>query len=145
MQVNSVDRSPNWRPSGVDSHSTGASRQAPERQPSVAVPVTVAAVGLSDAHASANAPPKPVPDTQGVTVEFSNKDWTIKQAQTEKPKDPPPKPVYQQLLEQLQSMWRASGNAVEVLEEVNKAVNPVKLAQDPIVYPDPKSRKVSSA
>lgn len=88
--------------------------------------------------------PDPVPDTRGLTAEFSNADWTIKPAPSEKPQDPPPEPMYQRLLEQLQSMWRASGNAVDVIAQASQSTTPHKRVQEPIVYPDPKARKVSS-
>ena len=144
MQVNSVDRSPNWRPTGADLYSTGVSRPAPEHpasgpnpEPGAVAPSSV--VALSSASAKARAPDQaaPVPTASSV-------DWTAKKPLVETPEVPPIKPVYVKLIENLQAMWRASGNAVEVLDEVNKAVNPARLVQGPLVYPDPKLKKVSN-
>ncbi|MEI8327245.1 MAG: hypothetical protein WCH44_18150, partial [Betaproteobacteria bacterium] len=74
---------------------------------------------------------------------ISNVDWTAKKPLVEIPEVPPVKPLYVKLIENLQAMWRASGNAVEVIDEINKTVNPAKLVTGPLVYPDPKVRKVS--
>lgn len=144
MQVNSVDRSPNWRPTGADLYSTGASRPAPERQLNLAqadtaIATTTAALGANSAVAAR----KSAPDEPTAVVDISNTDWTIKKPVLEKPEVPAPKPLYLKLIENLQAMWRASGNAVEVVDELNKTVSPAKLTQEPVVYPDPKLKKVS--
>lgn len=89
---------------------------------------------------------KPVePDVPSVVLDIPSNDWTLKKPVVEKPEIPPPKPLYMKLIEHLQSMWRASGNAVEVLDEVSKTASPAKLVQEPLVYPDPKLKKVSGS
>jgi hypothetical protein len=152
MKVNSVDRSPNWRPSGVDLYSTGASRPTPERKNNLATnnpSDTVAAASVLPAN-SVDAGKKTGPDTPVPAAQISNTDWTVtatgveKSDQTEKTENPPPKPMYMKLIEHLQAMWRASGNAVEVVDELSKTVNPAKLVQPTLVYPDPKLKKVSN-
>ncbi len=51
------------------------------------------------------------------------KDWTIHRPQTEQVEDPPPKPLYQVLLDHVKSMWNASASAVQ-LDQVNNQTNP---------------------
>ena len=144
MQVNSVDRSPNWRPTGADLYSTGVFRPAPEHAASAPNPEP-AAVSASSVLALSSASTKArAPDQAAPVPTVSNVDWTAKKPLVETPEVPPIKPVYVKLIENLQAMWRASGNAVEVLDEVNKAVNPARLVQGPLVYPDPKLKKVSN-
>jgi len=144
MQVNPVDRTPNWRPTGADVGSTGVPRQITERHAPAAPAGNNAGVVVSPAVAAGvESTKKGAPDEPTPVVEISNYDWTIKKPVVENPEVPPRKPLYLQLIEHLQAMWRASGNAVEVVDEVNKAVNPAKLVQGPLVYPDPKLKKVS--
>lgn len=149
MEVNSVTRSPNWRPTGADLYSTGASRPAPERVHVVAISAgtggAVAPALASGVMSSIEAARKAELDAPVHVTDSSNVDWTIKKTEAEKTEQPPPKPLYLKLIEQLQAMWRASGNAVEVVDELNKTVNPAKLAQGPLVYPDPKLKKVSNS
>ncbi len=149
MQVNSVDRSPNWRPTGADLYSTGASRPAPERQQNLANPATVnplpAQAQVQGGGATSGVRKPAEPDASSAVLDLPSTDWTIKRPVVEKEEVPPPKPLYMKLIEHLQAMWRASGNAVEVLEEVNKTASPAKLVQEPLVYPDPKLKKISGA
>jgi hypothetical protein len=95
--------------------------------------------------ASADAAKKVDAESSASVTELSGHDWTLKKVAVEKTENPPPKPLYMKLIENLQSMWRASGNAVEVVDELNKAVAPAKLVQPPLVYPDPKLKKVSKS
>ena len=125
-------------------YSTGVSRPAPEHVasgvgPGAAAPAASSIVALSNASAKEKAPDQAAP-----VPSVSNVDWTAKKPLVETPEVPPVKPVYVKLIENLQAMWRASGNAVEVIDEVNKAVNPARLVQGPLVYPDPKLKKVSN-
>lgn len=87
------------------------------------------------------APDKPsAPDTP-------NRDWTeVKKKDTvEEPPEPPKEPIYKQLLELIQSMWRASGSAIEIAQEVNKMTLQERMAQqvknEPLTYADPKVKR----
>lgn len=155
MQVTSVDRTPNWRPPGTDLNSAGVTRSAPERpanpttlnltKPETKPASSVESVSLSAAGLSAASkklqPDQPLP----TAADTEARDWTIQKPEVEKPKQefPPPEPLYKKLMEHLQSMWRASGNAIDVVDEINKATNPTRSIMDPLVYPDPKQKKVS--
>lgn len=87
-------------------------------------------------------PDKPsAPDTP-------NRDWTeVKKKETvEDPPEPPKEPIYKQLLEFLQSMWRASGSAIELAQDVNKTTLQERMAQqarndEPLTYSDPKVKR----
>lgn len=79
--------------------------------------------------------------------DVSNRDWTeVKKKETAKePPEPPKEPIYKQLLELIQSMWRASGSAVEVAQDINKMTLQERLAQqvknEPLTYSDPKVKR----
>lgn len=80
-------------------------------------------------------------------------DWTMSDQQKEKPKvqEPPPRdpPVYQQLIDVVQSMWRASGQAVQLAEVVNNTTLDARLNQQvppprqaqPLTYTDPSVKR----
>lgn len=81
--------------------------------------------------------------------EAPNRDWTeVKKKETvEEPPEPPREPIYKQLLELIQSMWRASGSAVEVAQDINKVTQQERLAQqvknEPLTYSDPKVKRTA--
>jgi hypothetical protein len=76
-----------------------------------------------------------------------NRDWTaVKKKDTvEEPPEPPKEPIYKQLLEFIQSMWRASGSAVEAAQDINKMTLQERMAQqaknEPLTYSDPKVKR----
>ena len=76
-----------------------------------------------------------------------NRDWTEvkKKEAVEEPEEPPKEPIYKQLLEFIQSMWRASGSAIEAAQEVNKMTLQERMAQqaknEPLTYSDPKVKR----
>lgn len=79
--------------------------------------------------------------------EVVNRDWTVvkKKDTVEEPPEPPKEPLYKQLLEHIQSMWRASGSAVEMAQEINKMTLQERLAlqakNEPLTYSDPKVKR----
>lgn len=87
-----------------------------------------------------------VPDKPSAP-DVGNRDWTeLKKNETvEEPPEPPKEPIYKQLLEFIQSMWRASGSAVEMAQEVNRMTLQERLAQqvknEPLTYSDPKIKR----
>ena len=122
MQLPPVDRSPIWRPQGADLYSTGASGAVPVRPINAANPVE--SMDRLGEGAVVKTPDKPsAPDTP-------NRDWTeVKKKETvEDPPEPPKEPIYKQLLEFLQSMWRASGSAIELAQDVNKTTLQERMA-----------------
>ncbi len=89
------------------------------------------------------------PDTPS-SPEAPHRDWTESElkAQDPKPPEPPPEPISKQLLEFLQSMWRASGSVIDVAQDVEKTTLAERLAQqassEPLTYcdySDPKVRR----
>lgn len=140
MQLPPVDRSPIWRPQGADLYSTGASGAVPVRPVNAANPVE--SMDRLGEGAIVKAPDKPSdPDAP-------NRDWTeVKKKETvEEPPEPPKEPIYKQLLEFLQSMWRASGSAIELAQDINKTTLQERLAQqvkndEPLTYSDPKVKR----
>ena len=139
MQMPPVDRSPSWRPQGADLYSTGASGAPPVRPINPSNPVE--SMDRLGEGAIVREPDKPsAPDV-------ANRDWTeVKKKETvEAPPEPPKEPIYKQLLELIQSMWRASGSAVEVAQDINKMTLQERLAQqvknEPLTYSDPKVKR----
>lgn len=145
MQMPPVDRSPNWRPQGADLYSTGASGAVPVRPVSGVMPVE--STDRLGEGVTLREPDKPS------DKDMSNRDWTEveKKAkeEAEKAKEPPPEPIYKQLLEFIQSMWRASGSAVEMAQELNKNNPQDQMARDqknqPLTYSDPKVKRTGGA
>ena len=140
MQLPPVDRSPIWRPQGADLYSTGASGAVPVRPINAANPVE--SMDRLGEGAIVKAPDKPS------APEAPNRDWTeVKKKETaEEPPEPPKEPIYKQLLEFLQSMWRASGSAIELAQDINKTTRQERLAQQvkndaPRTYSDPKIKR----
>ena len=142
MQLPPVDRSASWRPQGADLYSTGASGAVPVRPINAANPVE--SMDRLGEGAIVKTPEKPSDPDQG------NRDWTEvrekkeNKAILEPPKDPP---LYKQMIEFLQSMWRASGSAIEIAQDVNKTTLAERMAQqaknEPLTYSDPKIKRTS--
>ncbi len=63
------------------------------------------------------------PGRPGSEAATAPKDWTIHRPAPEKVEDPPPKPVYQMLIEHIKSVWTASASAIQ-LEQVSNQLTP---------------------
>ncbi len=161
MQLPTIDRNPNLRPSGVDVASSGANRVIPVApvNPSVSAnpsivptpsvvdlvnPALKTAEGES-IYASVSDPGRP-----GSEAATTPKDWTIHRPVAEKVEDPPPKPMYQLLMDHIKNLWTASASAVQ-LEQVNNQLNPPvpatpsdtpgNFAKEVLVYDHPTIKK----
>ncbi len=144
MQLPPVERSTApWRPApAADLYSTGAGGAVPVR------PVApVNAVESTDRLGEGASLREPV---RAVDPELAQRDWTLSEARKQAPEQPEEKPreppLYEQLREFIQSMWRASGSAVEAALEVNKTTLAERLAQqarddEPLTYADPKVKR----
>jgi hypothetical protein len=122
------------RPSGADLASAGASRVIPVApvNPSVHLsPKPEPTPGVIDminpqlkpfegepVHTSVSDPARP-----GSEAASTPKDWTIQRPAAQKVEDPPPKPMYQVLMDHVKSMWTASASAIQI-EQVNNQMNP---------------------
>ena len=134
MQLPTIDRTPHLRPSGADVASAGANRVIPVApvNPSVnahpslqPVPSVVDMVNPAlktnegeAVYTSVSDPGKP-----GSEAATTPKDWTIHRPAPVKVQDPPPKPIYQMLMEHIQHLWAASANAVQ-LDQVHDQLTP---------------------
>ena len=138
MQLPTIDRTPNLRPSGADVVSSGANRVIPVApvNPSVSATPTQAVPGVVDMvnpalktnegeaiYTSVSDPGKP-----GSEAATTPKDWTIHRPAPEKVEDPPPKPMYQMLMEHIQHLWTASASAVQLDQVHNQLTPPVAVA-----------------
>lgn len=144
MQIPPVDRSPIWRPQAADLYSTGASGAPPVR-PVQAVNPAESMDRLGEG-AVVRSPDKPS-DTDN-----ANRDWTLPQekqkteAKTEK-EQPPKEPLYKQLMDMIQSMWRASTMAVDMADKVTKdgqqerAAQEIRQEDEPLVYAEPRIKR----
>lgn len=87
---------------------------------------------------------KPGPEEASPGTERVAKDWTDKpKVQEEKPPEPPKEPISKKLLEFLQSLWRAGGNAIDVANNTNSLLNPPKESDGPLTYSDPSAKKTT--
>ena len=139
MQITPADRSSAWRPQGADLYSTGASGAVPVRpvHPANAVEST----DRLGEGPTVREPDKPsAPD-------LTNRDWTAgeEKKQAEEVEEPPKEPIAKQLLDFIQSMWRASAMVVEQAQEVSKADeierNQLLVKEEPLTYSEPKTKR----
>jgi len=161
MQLPTIDRTPNLRPSGADMASSGANRVIPVApvNPSVSahpsiqpVPSVVDMVNpaLKANEAEPGSTSVSDPGKHGSEAATAPKDWTIHRPAPEKVEDPPPKPMYQVLMDHLKSMWTAGASAIQ-LEQVSNQLNPPttvvpseapgNLAKQSLVYDHPTIKK----
>lgn len=70
----------------------------------------------------------PDPAQHGSKIANAPKDWTIHRPAPEKVEDPPPKPIYQVLIEHIKGMWIASANAVQLDQVHNQLTRPHPVA-----------------
>lgn len=157
MPIPSVERPPiQWtHAEGANLYSTGASGPAPVRpvHPANAVEsVDKLGEGVTvNFSSSVRQPEKP--------SDASNKDldWTARQDQQQLQKTPQAEkedeqnkePISVQLIEHIQSMWRASAMAVEAAEIANRTDqherNAMLVRTEPLTYSEPKVKRTGSS
>jgi len=142
MQLPSIDRTPNMRPAGADLASSGANRVIPVApvNPSVHVSPTSNAQGIPVSPGSPSVinlinpalkpnEGEPVhtsvsdPSRRGSEAATAQKDWTIHRPEAAKVENPPPKPLYQMLMDHIKQMWTAGASAIQI-EQVSKQLTP---------------------
>ncbi len=76
------------------------------------------------------------PGKHGSEAATAPKDWTIHRPAPEKVEDPPPKPLYQVLMDHIKSMWTAGASAIQIEQVKNQLEQapPVTPAQVPGNY-----------
>lgn len=143
MQTPPVDRNPiQWtNTQGANLYSTGAS----------------GAVAVRPVHA-VNAVESTDKVGEGVTVtiksperptdrSLQDRDWTEVQEKkaAEEKQEPPKEPIYKELIEHIQSMWRASAMAVEAAQEASKTDqqerNMLQVRTEPLTYEEPRVKR----
>jgi len=124
-------------------YSTGASGAAPVR-PVNAVNATESVDKIGEGR-TVREPEKPsAPDTE-------NRDWTLAEEikQKEEVEEPPKEPISKQLIEFIQSMWRASAQAVEQAQETSKSEDLLQSKQqarnEPLTYSEPRVKRSGNA
>lgn len=157
MPIPSVERSSiQWtHAEGANLYSTGASGPAPIRpvHPVNAVEsVDKLGEGVTvNLSSSVRQPEKP--------LDVSNKDldWTARQdlqqlqktPQAEKEDEQNKEPISVQLIEHIQSMWRASAMAVEAAEIANRTDqherNAMLVRTEPLIYSEPKVKRTGNS
>jgi len=63
------------------------------------------------------------PARRGSEAATVSKDWTIQRPAPVEVEDPPPKPMYQVLMDHIKQMWTAGASAIQ-LEQVNNQLRP---------------------
>ena len=144
MQIQPVDRTQTpWRTQGSDLYSTGASGAVPVRPVN---PVNaIESVDKVGEGRTVREPEKPS------VADSENRDWTLAEEikQKEEVEEPPKEPISKQLIEFIQSMWRASAQAVDQAQEVSKSEDLLQNKQtarsEPLTYAEPKVKRTGSA
>ena len=150
MQISPLDRQPiEWaNPQGANLYSTGASGPAAVRPPHAVNAVESTDKLGEGVTVSIKTPEKPT------DASAQDLDWTAKPEELETKKslkeiqeEQNKEPLSKQLIEFIQSMWRASGSAVELAQDINKMTLQERLAQqvkeEPLTYSDPKIKRTS--
>ena len=140
MQISPLDRTQTpWRTQGADLDSTGASGAAQVR-PVNAVNATESVDKIGEGR-TVRTPEQPsAPDTE-------NRDWTLAEEikQKEEVDEPPKEPISKQLIEFIQSMWRASAQAVDHAQESSKSEDLLQNKQtarsEPLTYSEPRIKR----
>ncbi len=84
-------------------------------------------------------------DKPSAPKDGTNRDWTtVKKEKAEQV--PPPEPIYKMLMEHIQSMWRASTQAVDIAAEAQRQAMQKQGSENasksgPLVYTDPSKVK----
>ena len=140
MQIPPLDRTQTpWRTQGADLYSTGASGAAPVR-PVNAVNAGESADKIGEGR-TVREPEKPS------VADSENRDWTLAEEvkQKEEVEEPPKEPISKQLIEFIQSMWRASAQAVEQAQETSKSEDLLQNKQsarnEPLTYSEPRIKR----
>ena len=140
MQIPPLDRTQTpWRTQGADLYSTGASGAAPVR-PVNAVNASESVDKIGEGR-TVREPEKPS------VADSENRDWTLAEEvkQKEEVDEPPKEPISKQLIEFIQSMWRASAQAVEQAQEVSKSEDVLQNKQsarsEPLTYSEPRIKR----
>lgn len=148
MPIHSVDRSPPWRPQGGDLYSSGASGAPPVRPVNTSHPVE-STDRLGEGSTLRTPDKLQTEGTDGMRARRDGIETPAEKEQKAKEQIPPQPPLYQQLLDFVQSMWRASSNAVEVAQNVHQAAQQERMAQqvqeEPLTYSAPKIKRSGGA
>lgn len=143
MPISPVENNPiQWtNTQGANLYSTGASGAVPVRPVHAVNPVESTDQLGEGVTVTIKSPERPTDKS------VQDRDWTEVQAKQvkEEEKEPPKEPIYKQLIEHLQSMWRASAMAVEVAQEAQKADqqerNMLQVRTEPLTYEEPKVKR----
>jgi hypothetical protein len=143
MSIPPVERTPiQWtNTQGANLYSTGASGPAAVR-PVHAVNAVESADKLGEGvTVTIKSPEKPSDKS------LEDRDWTEVQEKKvkEEEQEPPKEPIYKQLIEHIQSMWRASAMAVEAAQEAQKTDQQerkmLQVRTEPLTYAEPKVKR----
>lgn len=143
MQIPPVERNTiQWtNTQGANLYSTGASGPVAVRPIHAVNPVESTDKMGEGVTVTIKSPERPTDKS------VQDRDWTEVQAKQikEEEQEPPKEPIYKQLIEHIQSMWRASAMAVEVAQEAQKTDqqerNMLQVRTEPLTYAEPKVKR----
>ena len=143
MQIPPVEHNPiQWTNiQGANLYSTGASGAVAVRPVHTVNPVESSDQLGEGVTVTIKSPERPTDKS------VQDRDWTEVQAKQikEEEQEPPKEPIYKQLIEHIQSMWRASAMAVEAAQESQKVDqqerNMLLVRNDPVTYDEPKVKR----
>ena len=146
MQVPPVDRNPiQWtNTQGANLYSTGASGAVPVR-PVHAVNAVESADKMGEGVTVTIKSPERPTDTSNQDLDWTARTQEAEKSLKEKQDELQKEPISKQLIEYIQSMWRASAMAVEAAEEAQKVDqkdrNLMQVRTEPVTYAEPKVKR----
>jgi len=143
MQIPPADLTP-YRPP-APAAGVAASGAAGNGEPAVRAGVTQADATKGQDFVGAPQGARSPDNSPSSSTETPNRDWTtVRQKETAKePEEPPKEPISKQLIEHIQSLWRASALMVDIAEEQQRKAHQDSLLGTgdgnvaPVVYADP--------
>jgi hypothetical protein len=161
MQLPSIERNTNLRPTGTDLVSSGALRVIPVApvnppvasvQPAESSPSAIDMVNPALKASASQVQKAEVAEPTQRRVEDATapQDWTIHRQEPEKVEDPPPKPLSQVLMEHIKTVWTAGASAIQIEQVKNQLTTPTPLnpadapgllAKEALVYTPSKINK----
>jgi len=159
MQLQTLDRITSLRPSGAGTVADGGLKVIPvapvnpvssHSSPGVVVQIDAGNHAKRPNSGEAVYTSVSDPGRRGSEAATAQKDWTIHRPEADKVEDPPPEPISKMMLEFLQTMWRASGSAIEAAlakhqaPPVNPDAQPGTLAKEELTYSPAKIRKTAN-
>lgn len=137
MQLPTVERTTNLRPTGADMAVPAAAKVMPvapvnppvaasQPQASVVNEINPEVQAKASAEAAAQVS-QPDPLQGGAKADTSHKDWTQAAPKPKQQEEQPKEPLTQMLIDHVKTLWQLSARAVDLMAHANQHQNPVQV------------------